>query len=74
MSLDLSFFPFHTEVLEGEYMLEPSPGRVEKERGCGPDIWLLPDSSASLCSLRTEMERIQQEQNKVRQNLRARLG
>ncbi|XP_017498440.1 rab GTPase-binding effector protein 2 isoform X1 [Manis javanica] len=55
-----------TEVLEGEYMLEPSPGRVEKERGCGPDIWLLPDFSASLCSLRTEMERIQQEQNKAR--------
>ncbi|XP_057343081.1 rab GTPase-binding effector protein 2 isoform X1 [Manis pentadactyla] len=55
-----------TEVLEGEYMLEPSPGRVGKERGCGPDIWLLPDIPASLCSLKTEMERIQQEQNKAR--------
>ncbi|KAK2488543.1 hypothetical protein MC885_000862, partial [Smutsia gigantea] len=37
-----------TEVLEGEYMLEPVPGQ------------------ASLCSLRIEMERIQQEQNKAR--------
>lgn len=38
-----------------------------KEGGCGPDIWSLPDFLASLCSLRTEMERIDQEQSKVRQ-------
>lgn len=71
-SLDLSFLLFHTEVLEGEY--GPEPGRVGRaEGGCEPDVWPLPDFPASLCSLRTEMERIQQEQSKVRLDSRARL-
>ena len=71
MSLDLSFFPFRTEVLEGEYGLEPVPDRAGrgKERGRGPDVLALPDFPASLCSLRMEMERVQQEQSKVRQDL-----
>lgn len=41
-------------------------GRGGKEGGRGPDGWPLPDFPASLCSLRTEMERVQQEQSKVR--------
>ncbi|KAB0394837.1 hypothetical protein E2I00_008071 [Balaenoptera physalus] len=53
-----------TEVLEGEYGLEPVPDR---ERGRGPDVLALPDFPASLCSLRMEMERVQQEQSKARQ-------
>lgn len=44
------------------------PGREGKEQGCGPDVLALPDSPASLCSLRMEMERIQEEQSKVRQD------
>lgn len=47
-------------------------GRV-KEGGCGPDVLPLPDFLASLCSLRTEMERIHQEQSKVGRS-QARLG
>lgn len=43
-------------------------GREGKERGCGPDVLALPDSPASLCSLRIEMERVQEEQSKVRQD------
>ncbi|XP_007186406.1 rab GTPase-binding effector protein 2 isoform X5 [Balaenoptera acutorostrata] len=58
-----------TEVLEGEYGLEPVPDRAGrgKERGRGPDVLALPDFPASLCSLRMEMERVQQEQSKARQ-------
>ena len=41
--------------------------------GCGSDVRPLPDFPASLCSLRTEMERIQQEQSKVRLDSGARL-
>ncbi|XP_040114701.1 rab GTPase-binding effector protein 2 isoform X1 [Oryx dammah] len=57
-----------TEVLEGEYGREPVPaaGREGKEQGCGPDVLALPDSPASLCSLRMEMERVQEEQSKAK--------
>lgn len=34
-SLDLSFFAFHTEVLEGEYGLEPGQGRWGRREGVG---------------------------------------
>lgn len=64
---DLSFFPSHTEVLEGKYGPELVGLGWGKEGGRGPDVWSLPDFLASLCSLRTEMERIHQEQSKVRQ-------
>lgn len=40
-----------------------------KEQGSGPDVLALPDSPTSLCSLRMEMERVQEEQSKVRQDL-----
>lgn len=43
-----------------------APGGPGSARGRGPDISPSPDSPASLCSLRTEMERVQQEQGKVR--------
>lgn len=49
--------------------LSPLPGWEGKEQGSGPDVLALPDSPASLCSLRMEMERIQEEQSKVRQDL-----
>lgn len=66
-SLDLSLFPSHTEVLEGEYGWSRRAGAGGGgERG--PDGSSLPDFLASLCSLRTEMERIHQEQSKVRQS------
>lgn len=42
------------------------PGREGKEQGCGPDVLALPDSPASLCSLRMEMERVQEEQSKAK--------
>ncbi|MXQ89958.1 hypothetical protein E5288_WYG014035 [Bos mutus] len=41
--------------------------RVQREEtGCGPDVLALPDSPASLCSLRMEMERVQEEQSKAK--------
>ncbi|KAK1344597.1 hypothetical protein QTO34_013294 [Cnephaeus nilssonii] len=56
-----------TEVLEGEYGWSRRAGAGGGgERG--PDGSSLPDFLASLCSLRTEMERIHQEQSKVRQS------
>ncbi|KAM5131654.1 LOW QUALITY PROTEIN: rab GTPase-binding effector protein 2 [Callospermophilus lateralis] len=55
-----------TEVLEGEYGRHPGRGWPVGKEPVGPDLQLLaPDFPASLCSLRTEMDRIQQEQSQA---------